>query len=57
MSRKMQSVQTLYPIQEQELLAIVLALKQWFYLLEEHKKFTYIATRKAFVMSKRVLDH
>ena len=33
MSRKMQSVETRYPIREQELLAIVLALKQWFHLL------------------------
>ena len=33
MSRKMQSAETRYPIREQELLAIVLALKQWFHLL------------------------
>ena len=33
MSRKMQSAETPYPIREQELLAIVLALKQWFHLL------------------------
>ena len=33
MSRKMQPAQTLYPIREQELLAILLALKQWFHLL------------------------
>ena len=33
MSRKMQSASTRYPIGEQGLLAIVLALKQWFHLL------------------------
>ena len=33
MSRKMQSAETRYPIREQELLAIGLALKQWFHLL------------------------
>ena len=33
MSRKMQPAETRYPIREQELLAIVLALKQWFHLL------------------------
>ena len=33
MSRKMQCAETRYPIREQELLAIVLALKQWFHLL------------------------
>ena len=33
MSRKMQPAETRYPIREQELLAIVLALKQWFQLL------------------------
>ena len=33
MSRKMQSAETRYPIREQELLGIVLALKQWIHLL------------------------
>ena len=33
MSRKMQPAETRYPIREQQLLAIVLALKQWFHLL------------------------
>ena len=33
MLRKMQPAKTRYPIREQELLAIVLALKQWFHLL------------------------
>ena len=33
MSPKMQPAGTRYPIREQELLAIVLALKQWFHLL------------------------
>ena len=33
MSRKMQSAETPYPVPEGELLAIVLALKQWFHLL------------------------
>ena len=33
MSRKMQPAETRYPIREQELLAIVLALKKWFHLL------------------------
>ena len=33
MSRKMQPAETRYPIREQELLAMVLALKQWFHLL------------------------
>ena len=33
MSRKMQPAEIRYPIREQELLAIVLALKQWFHLL------------------------
>ena len=33
MSRKMQPAETQYPIREQELLAIVLALKQCFHLL------------------------
>ena len=32
MSRKMQPAETRYPIREQELLAIVLAFKQWFHL-------------------------
>ena len=33
MSRKMKPAETRYPIREQELLVIVLALKQWFHLL------------------------
>ena len=33
MSRKMQPAESRYPIREQELLAMVLALKQWFHLL------------------------
>ena len=33
LSRKIQSAETRYPNQEQELLAIVLAVKQWFHLL------------------------
>ena len=38
MSRKMQPAQTPYPIREQELLAIMLALKQWFHLLRGTKQ-------------------
>ena len=34
MARKLQPAETQYPIREQELLAIVLASKQWFHLLE-----------------------
>ena len=51
MSRKMQPAETRYPIREQELLAIVLALKQWFHLLRgpqqvhvhtDHKSLRYL---------------
>ena len=53
MSRKMQPAETRYPIREQELLAIVLALKQWFHLLRgpqqvhvhtDHKSLRYLKT-------------
>ena len=53
MSRKMQPAETRYPIQEQELLAIVLALKQWFHLLRgpqqvhvhtDHESLRYLKT-------------
>ena len=38
MLQKMQPAETQYPIREQELLAIVLALKQWFHLLQGPKQ-------------------
>ena len=53
MSRKMQPAETRYPIREQELLAIVLALKQWFHLLRgpqqvhvhtDHESLRYLKT-------------
>ena len=53
MSRKMQPAETRYPIPEQELLTIVLALKQWFHLLRgpqqvhvhtDHEGFRYLKT-------------
>ena len=53
MSRKMQSAETRYPIREQELLAIVLALKQWFHLFRgpqqlhvhtDHESLCYLKT-------------
>ena len=53
MSRKMQPAETRYPIREQELLAIVLALKQWFHLLQgpqqvhvhtDHESLRYLKT-------------
>ena len=53
MSRKMQSAETRYPIGEQELLPIVLALKQWFHVLggpsqvhlhTDHKSLRYLTT-------------
>ena len=53
MSRKMQSAETRYPIGEQELSAILLALKQWFHLLRgpqqvnvhtDHKDLRYLKT-------------
>ena len=53
MSRKMQPAETRYRIREQELLAIVLALKQWFHLLRgpqqvhvqtDHESLRYIKT-------------
>ena len=53
MSRRMQSAETQYPIREQELLAIVLALKQWFHLLRgpqqahvhtDHESLGYLKT-------------
>ena len=53
MSRKLQPAETLYPIREQELLAIVLALKQWFHLLRgpqqvhvhtDHESLRYLKT-------------
>ena len=53
MSRKMQPAETRYPIPEQQLLAIVLALRQWFHLLRgpqqvhvhtDHKTLRYLKT-------------
>ena len=53
MSQRMQPAETRYSIREQELLAIVLALKQWFHLLRgpqqvhvhtDHKSLRYIKT-------------
>ena len=53
MSRKMQPAETRYPIREQELLAIILALKQWFHLLRgpqqvhvhtDHESLRYLKT-------------
>ena len=53
MSRRMQPAETRYPIREQELLAIVLALKQWFHLLRgpqqvhvhtDHESLGYLKT-------------
>ena len=53
MSRKMQSAETQYPIQEQELLVILLALKQWFHFLQgpqqvhvhtDHESLRYLKT-------------
>ena len=53
MSRKMQPAKTRYPIREQELLAIVLALKQWFhplrgpqqvYMHTDHESLRYLTT-------------
>ena len=53
MSRKMQSAETRYPIREQELLAVKLALKQWFHLLRgpqqvhvhtDHESLRYLKT-------------
>ena len=53
MSRKMQPAETRYPIREQELLAIALALKQWFHLLRgpqqvhvhtDHESLRYLKT-------------
>ena len=53
MSWKMQPAETRYPIREQELLAIVLALKQWFHLLRgpqqvhvhtDHESLRYLKT-------------
>ena len=53
MSRKMQPAETRYRIREQELLAIVLALKQWFHLLRgpqqvhvhiDHENLRYLKT-------------
>ena len=53
MSRKMQPAETRYPIREQELLAIMLALKQWFHLLRgpqqvhvhtDHESLRYLKT-------------
>ena len=53
MSRKMQPAETRYRIQEQELLAIVLALKQWFHLIRgpqqvhvhtDHESLQYLKT-------------
>ena len=53
MSRKIQPAETRYPIREQELLAIVLALKQWFHLLRgpqqvhvhtDHESLRYLKT-------------
>ena len=53
MSRKMQPAETRYPIRQQELLAIVLALKQWFHLLRgpqqvhvhtDHESVRYLKT-------------
>ena len=53
MLRKMQPAKKRYPIREQELLAIVLALKQWFHLLRgpqqvhvhtDHKSLRYLKT-------------
>ena len=52
-SRKMQPAKTRHPIREQELLAIVLALKQWFHLLRgpeqvhehtDHESLRYLKT-------------
>ena len=52
-SRKMQPAETRYPIPEQELLAIVLALKQWIHLLRgpqqlhvhtDHERLPYLKT-------------
>ena len=45
-SRKMQSSETRYLIREQELLAIVLALKQWFNFFEHHNRFMCTPTTK-----------
>ena len=53
MSLKMQPAETRYPIREQELLAIILALKQWFHLLRgpqqvhvhtDHENLRYLKT-------------
>ena len=53
MSRQMQSAEPRYPIREQELLAILLALKQWFHLLRgpqqvhehtDHESLRYLTT-------------
>ena len=53
MSPKMQAAETRYPTQQQELLAIVLALKQWFHLLRgpqqvhvhtDHESLRYLKT-------------
>ena len=55
-SLKMQPTETRYPIREPELLAIVLALKQWFLLLEDHSRCTCTLTTKVFVISRYALD-
>ena len=52
-SRKMQPAESRYPIREQEVMAIVLALKQWFHLLRgpqqvhmhtDHESLLYLKT-------------
>ena len=57
MSRKMQSAETRYPIREQELLAIVLALKQLFHLLRGPQQVHVHIDHESLRYLKTLLDH
>ena len=56
MSRKMQPAETRYPIREQELLAIVFALKQWLHLLRGLQQVYVHTDQEIFDISRHVLD-